>query len=73
MNEIQDMMEKIRNSAPLAMKDLLKCKDAAYVAMESKPDNVMVKEVHRLFWEAEVAVLQAQEVLVRLEKLEQQK
>ncbi len=73
MNEIQDMIEIIQNIAPLAIKELLKCKEAASLAMESNPDNVMVNEVHRLFWEAEVAVLQAQEILVRLERKQQQK
>ncbi len=73
MNEIQDMIEIIQNIAPLAIKDLLKCKEPASLAMESNPDNVMVNEVHRLFWEAEVAVLQAQEILVRLERKQQQK
>ena len=73
MNEIQHMIERIRNIAPIAMKELLSCKDAAYAAMESNPDNVMVNDVHRLFWEAELAVLQAQEILVRMERIEHKK
>ena len=64
MNEIQEAIEKIQETESTTLKGLLACKDAVHVASEANPDSGLLKALHHRLWEAEVAVLQAHDLVL---------
>jgi hypothetical protein len=69
-NKTQAMIGRLEDLIPQGLKSLLACKDAVCMAAEADSENGFLKELHRRFWEAEVAVMQAHELLLRLQKVE---
>ena len=68
--QLQTALRRLQELIPEGLKVMLACKDAVQVASEEDPENTLLQGLHRRFWEGEVALLQAHELLSTLERAE---